>query len=186
MLIREAEQSDFGELGDVRVAAYLADGFLSADSDYVPHLRALGSDGLGEVLVAAGDRDGRILGTVMLVGWPHGEILTGPGEAEIRALAVRRDARGAGIGKALVAAVIDRAAGRGVRYLVLSTQPGMKAAHRLYEQAGFTRLPERDWSPMPGVDLLAYRLVLDDGSPVRGGQEAAGRRVSGAASAGEQ
>jgi hypothetical protein len=32
----------------------------------------------------------------------------------------------------------------------------MTSAHRLYERLGFTRLPERDWSPMPGIDLLVY------------------------------
>jgi hypothetical protein len=32
----------------------------------------------------------------------------------------------------------------------------MTAAHRLYERLGFHRLPERDWSPVPGVDLLVY------------------------------
>jgi hypothetical protein len=44
---------------------------------------------------------------------------------------------------------------------VLLTQTEMKAAHRLYDEAGFARLPERDWSPEPGVKLLAYGLVLD-------------------------
>jgi hypothetical protein len=37
----------------------------------------------------------------------------------------------------------------------------MTAAQHLYEDAGFVRLPERDWSPAPGVNLLAYGLALD-------------------------
>jgi hypothetical protein len=36
----------------------------------------------------------------------------------------------------------------------------MAAAHRLYERLGFTRLPERDWSPLLGVDLLVYARDL--------------------------
>ena len=36
----------------------------------------------------------------------------------------------------------------------------MRTAHRLYERAGFVRLPERDWSPVPGVNLLVYGLRL--------------------------
>jgi hypothetical protein len=36
----------------------------------------------------------------------------------------------------------------------------MRSAHRLYERLGFTRLPERDWSPMPGTDLLVYTREL--------------------------
>jgi len=144
----------------VRLAAYVADGYLSPQSTYAPMLRALGADGRSLVLVAV--RDGRILGTVMLQGGPApAETVAGPGEAEIRALAVVPEVRGSGLGRALLTSVIDRAAADGVRRLVLLTQPDMKAAHHLYETAGFTRLPERDWSPEPGVTLLAYALDLD-------------------------
>jgi len=144
----------------VRLAAYVADGYLSPQSTYAPMLQALGADGRSLVLVAV--RDGRILGTVMLQGGPApAETVAGPGEAEIRALAVVPEVRGSGLGRALLTSVIDRAAADGVRRLVLLTQPDMKAAHHLYETAGFTRLPERDWSPEPGVTLLAYALDLD-------------------------
>ena len=34
------------------------------------------------------------------------------------------------------------------------------AAQRLYQRAGFRRLPDRDWSPAPGVTLLAYGMDL--------------------------
>jgi ribosomal protein S18 acetylase RimI-like enzyme len=97
----------------------------------------------------------------MLQSWPHsGEILTGPQEAEIRALAVVPEARGTGLGRTLLAAVVARAAAAGVQRLMLLTQPDMTAAHHLYETAGFTRVPERDWTPEPGVRLLAYALDL--------------------------
>jgi ribosomal protein S18 acetylase RimI-like enzyme len=160
MHIRDAHQDEFDEIGEIRVGAYLADGFLSADSGYAPHLRELGADGSGHVLVAVG-ADGKLIGTVMLLPWPEGGNLTrAPGEAEIRALAVRPEARGAGIGRALVAQAMDMASRHGVRDLLLLTQPEMKVAHRLYEAAGFARLPERDWSPEPGINLLAYGLRL--------------------------
>jgi ribosomal protein S18 acetylase RimI-like enzyme len=61
--------------------------------------------------------------------------------------------------------VIERAAGDGVRHLTLLTQPEMVGAQRLYERAGFRRLPSRDWSPAPGVTLLAYGLRLSSGVP---------------------
>ena len=61
--------------------------------------------------------------------------------------------------------MIERAAREGIRHLVLLTQTDMKAAHHLYEEAGFSRLPERDWSPEPGVTLLAYGLVLEPDQP---------------------
>lgn len=162
----------------MRLAAYLAHGFLSPQSPYAPTLRALGADGFGEVLVAVereqaesfgpatdGEQQGsgrrRILGTVMVQGWPQaGDILAGPGEAEIRALAVVPEAQGTGLGRRLLDAVIARAAAAGVRRLVLLTQPDMKAAQHLYEQVGFSRLPDRDWSPEPGLTLLAYALDI--------------------------
>lgn len=163
MLIREAHQGEYLEVGDIRVGAYLADGFLTADADYVSRLRELGTDGIGQVLVALDGEPGPLLGTVMIRCWPHGgQLLAGPDEAEIRALAVRPEAQGAGVGRALLSAVIGRAGGDGVRHLVLATQPDMLAAQHLYEQAGFVRLPSRDWSPEPGVELLAYGLWLTE------------------------
>lgn len=159
MLIRDALPAEMGEVGDIRVAAYETGGFLSADSGYAPTLRGLGTDGSGHVLVAL-DGDA-ILGTVMLQTWPHtGQTVTGPHEAEIRALAVRPHAQGGGIGRRLLYAAINRAADLDVSHLVLCTEPEMRPAHRLYEQAGFARLPERDWSPAPDVCLLVYGLML--------------------------
>jgi hypothetical protein len=36
----------------------------------------------------------------------------------------------------------------------------MAVAHRLYGRLGFIRLPERDFRPLPGVDLLASAVQL--------------------------
>jgi ribosomal protein S18 acetylase RimI-like enzyme len=161
MLIRDAHQDEFAEIGEIRVGAYLADGFLSPSSGYATRLRELGADGLGPVLVAVDEATRALIGTVMLQVWPEGgEVVKAPAEGEIRALAVRSDARGAGAGRALLEAIIERARKASVQHLLLLTQPEMKAAHHLYEEAGFLRLPERDWSPEPGVSLLAYGLVL--------------------------
>jgi ribosomal protein S18 acetylase RimI-like enzyme len=163
--IRDARPDELEAVGEIRVAAYLADGFLSADSAYAPRLRALGADGDGDVLVAVSeDADGtgrdEILGTVMIRSWPGGDLLRTADEAEVRALAVAPDARGLGIGRKLVSSVIDRARAIGVRHLVLASQPDMVRAHHLYVEAGFTRLPERDWAPLPGLTLLAFGLRL--------------------------
>jgi len=87
-----------------------------------------------------------------------------PGEAEIRTLAVRREARGRGAGEALVRACVDRArATAGCSSVVLSSQRAMHSAHRLYERLGFVRTPERDWNPLPELDdvtLITYKLTL--------------------------
>ena len=44
--------------------------------------------------------------------------------------------------------------------MVISTGDNMTAAHRRYEALGFRRAPDLDWSPLPGVKLLAYLLDL--------------------------
>jgi ribosomal protein S18 acetylase RimI-like enzyme len=75
-------------------------------------------------------------------------------------LAVSAAARGKGVGGALVRACIDRARESGFTGLRLSTQRNMGPAHRIYVRIGFERTPERDWSPVPGVDLLTYALTL--------------------------
>jgi len=161
MVIRDAYPAELGEIGELRLAAYLADGFLAPESGYALRLRELGGDGLGPVLVAVGGDNGPLLGTVMLQAWPDaGPVVQGPGEGEIRALAVRPEVQGAGVGRALLAAVIDRAVREGIRHLLLSTQPDMKAAQHLYREAGFSRLPDRDWSPEPADPLLVYGMLL--------------------------
>jgi ribosomal protein S18 acetylase RimI-like enzyme len=160
------------DVGEIRLAAYLAGGFISEDSGYAPTLRALGADGSGHVLVAvdgAGRLTGRgesILGTVMLQTWPQaGEVVTGPHEAEIRALAVRPHAQGRGVGRELLHQVMERASALGIARLVLCTEQAMRAAHHLYERAGFSRLPDRDWSPAAGVTLLVYGRDLTSPEP---------------------
>jgi ribosomal protein S18 acetylase RimI-like enzyme len=155
VIVRDARPDELADVGNLRVSAYLADGFLAETSGYLPILRALSGD-----VLAAVDA-GEILGTVTLLRWPDaGNLVRKPGEAEIRALAVAPHARGRGIGAALVAAVIERAGHGGVRQLLLLTMPEMRAAHHLYTRAGFGRLPERDWAPEPGRTLLAFGLSL--------------------------
>jgi len=160
--VRDAQPGEFGQIGELRVAAYQADGFLSETSTYADTLRVLGMDGTGEILAAV---DGaHILGTVTLVNWPHGgEVLRAPGEGEVRALAVASTARGRGIGRALLAAVMRRAAVREVRELLLLTQPDMLAAQHLYAEAGFQRLLHRDYEYAPGHRLLAFGMPMPRG-----------------------
>jgi ribosomal protein S18 acetylase RimI-like enzyme len=57
---------------------------------------------------------------------------------------------------------------------VLLTQADMRAAQRLYQRAGFRRLPDRDWSPRPGITLLAYGLPLNAAALDKGNQREPG------------
>jgi ribosomal protein S18 acetylase RimI-like enzyme len=181
VIVRDARPGELAEVGELRVRAYQAGGFLAAKSDYEPVLRALGTAGDGTVLVAVSpDDDSRILGTVMLQPAPHaGEIAADRDEAEIRALAVVPGGQGRGTGTALLRAVIELARQQGVRHLVLLTQAGMRTAQHLYELAGFRRLPERDWSPAPGISLLAYGLLLAEAAALRPPGRPPGQQTAG-------
>lgn len=160
LTVREARPDELGVVGEITVAAYVTDGHMPADADYVHELRAADRRAAhATVLVACGEEG--VLGAVTYA--EHGSAyaeLAGPGEAEIRMLAVDPAARGHGAGRALVVACVERARAAGCTALVLSTQPSMTTAHRIYQGLGFVRTPERDWLPVPEVELLAYRLQL--------------------------
>ncbi|EFL17518.1 GNAT family N-acetyltransferase [Streptomyces sp. C] len=160
--IRTAREDEYGRLGEITGAAYSGDGLLDLNDDdtYLNVLRDVaGRAGDGEVLVAV--EDGRVLGGVTFAA-PGSRLadVAGPEEAEFRMLAVAPEARGKGVGEALVRACTERARALGVRALVLSTQPAMLGAQRIYGRLGFVRTPELDWSPIPALKLLTYRLEL--------------------------
>jgi len=133
----------------------------AAESDYVVKLRdAAARDREAELWVAVSSED-EVLGTVTICheGSPWREIARGD-EGEFRMLAVSPAAQGEGVGAALVRLCIDRFRESGAPGIVLSTLHQMSPAHRLYARHGFVRAPDRDWSPVPGVDLVAYHLDL--------------------------
>jgi ribosomal protein S18 acetylase RimI-like enzyme len=161
VMIERARPDQYDDIAALIDDVYVHGGFTGADSPYRDTLRDVaGRATRTPVLVAIGG-DGRVVGSVTYAehGVPDAHV-AGPGEAEIRMLAVARDARHHGAGTALVDACIDLARTAGARRVRLSTEPEMTDAHRLYERIGFVRTPERDWSPWPGGTLLAYVLDL--------------------------
>ncbi|CAM5290782.1 MULTISPECIES: GNAT family N-acetyltransferase [Streptomyces] len=166
LLIRPATPADHDTVAEITAQAYLQDGLLDfGESDaYLGELRDVAKRAAAAEVLVAVEHD-RVIGGVTFVpsGGPMADI-AGPGEAEIRMLAVDRAARGRGAGEALVRACVDRArATEGCVRVVLSSQRTMHAAHRLYERLGFVRTPERDWNPLPELDditLVTYELTL--------------------------
>ncbi|ANZ38230.1 GNAT family N-acetyltransferase [Lentzea guizhouensis] len=156
LLIRPAREADLAAVGALTLSAYRGDGLLVSES-YGEQLTDAATRHRDAELLVAVDDDGEVLGsvTVALPGTPFAEI-SAPGEVEFRMLAVSPAARGRGVGEALVHAVCNRALAAGATRVVLSSSPAMRSAHRLYERLGFARAPERDWSPLPGVVLVAY------------------------------
>jgi len=156
--VREALPSEYTEVGDLTAGAYLAEGF--AGADYAQTLRDVASRA-AEAVVLVAVLDGDLVGAVTVAtrGGPYAENAE-PGDAVMRMLVTDPAARGHGVGTALVQAALDRARQDGCTVMRLSTQEVMKAAHRIYERAGFTRTPERDWRPEPDLLLWTYELPL--------------------------
>ncbi|MEM1307100.1 MAG: GNAT family N-acetyltransferase [Pseudomonadota bacterium] len=92
---------------------------------------------VGAVMLVARDSDGRALGC--------GAVLCQPsGDGEIKRMWVQPDARGHGVGRQLLRALIDEAGRRQVRVLRLETGPHQEEALGLYRAFGF-----EDCSPFP-------------------------------------
>lgn len=163
LVVRRAEPADHPAVARLTVAAYEADGQLKGETGYGAVLADVATRAeTGEVLVAVDEATGEVLGAVtfVLAGTPYAE-LSGPGEAEFRMLAVDPAAQGRGAGAALARACVARATELGRTAVVICVRSGMAtAAHRLYARLGFVRAPEKDWSPLAGVELLGLRLEL--------------------------
>jgi len=164
-VVREAEGDEVVRAGEVVAAAYLADGL--ASERYAARLRASRERAQAGRLVVAVAADARVVGTVTYAraGSPLAELCQADpdGGAELRMLGVLPQARGRGVADALVRWCVTRARADGARRLLLSTQVEMRAAQRLYGRLGFTRRPDLDWTPEPGVQLLGLQLELPAG-----------------------
>jgi len=163
--LRQADEDDLEAVGRITVEAYRDDGFLDADTDYLEELADAATRARdAEVWVAV---DGaQVLGSVTFcrTGTPWAE-LAQDNEGEFRMLSVASAARRRGVAEALVTRCVERSRELGYDALVLCSMKEMATAHRLYGRLGFRPLPERDWSPVEGIDLLAFILRLDDPGP---------------------
>ena len=164
--IRGARPSDRGPIEAVTLAAYqeyaaqMPEHWELYRQNIVSTLAAVEP---GNQMVA--EREGRIIGSVLL--YPAGTVLGTPRGVsitlvvpEVRLLAVAPAARGLGVGVALMRECIRRARSSGAPALTLHTTDMMRAAMRMYEGMGFTRAPELDLRPLPGVFAKGYRLGL--------------------------
>jgi putative acetyltransferase len=85
----------------------------------------------------------------------------GPGHAEIKSMHTAAEARGRGVGRALLSHLLDTARARGYRRVSLETgtTPGFAAARALYESVGF--VPTGPFSDYPETgDNCFYARTL--------------------------
>jgi GNAT superfamily N-acetyltransferase len=156
--IRPALPEEYDAVGELTVDAYSHDGYVRGD--YAMTLRAAADRAAKAELWVAADSSG-LLGTVTYC--PVGSVYREIGlddEGEFRMLGVAGRARGLGVGTALTERCIERTRELGLHRLVMSSATYMTTAHRIYERLGFVRIPDRDWSPIAGVDLFAFALDL--------------------------
>ena len=146
LAVRPCEDADWDAVIKLLRRVYVQDGYTSQSHATQAYTRQLLAAG-GLTLVA--HDASTILGTVVLIsqGSPLSQ-LANESEAEFRLLAVAPESRGRGVGGRLVRECIARAsaAPHPAQRVIICTQPGMKAAQRLYERCGFQRLPSRDFS----------------------------------------
>jgi ribosomal protein S18 acetylase RimI-like enzyme len=162
--IRDVRSHELDTTAEIMVAAYRE--YVPPDAPpllqgYLDEIRDVRSRLAESTLILAED-GGQILGAVTYYGdatrephapWPAGW-------ANFRLLAVAPSARGKGIGRALTEECLARARATGRSTIGLHTTQMMQVARAMYERMGFVRVPEFDFSPMPGFLVMAYGLTL--------------------------
>ncbi|MGU3493814.1 GNAT family N-acetyltransferase [Xanthobacteraceae bacterium A53D] len=83
------------------------------------------------------------------------------GVCEMKRLYVAPEGRGAGLGRALVARILQRAREIGYAQMRLDTLEGMATAQALYAEAGFAPIEPYYATPVPGTVFMGLRLGPD-------------------------
>ncbi|NMR30329.1 GNAT family N-acetyltransferase [Crystallibacter degradans] len=159
--IRPATEADYDDVARITREAYVHGGHIAEGDGYL--------DMLGDVahrarhaIVWVAELDGKVAGSVALTleGQEYSDIARA-GELEFRMLAVDPAIQRAGIGRAMVEAIVDYARTvEGVHSVSLTSIENMTNAHRLYESLGFERIRERDWKH-EDTGLFVFVKILE-------------------------
>lgn len=163
LILRDANASDKDAIETITVAAYVqyAERMGPLWQVYLQDIQeTLAEPEPAEQIVA--EQGGKVVGTVLL--YPAGEAFEGTADQaapEVRLLAVPPEARGLGVGKALMEECLRRARASGVKAVTLHTNEIMAVAMAMYERMGFQRAPELDFNPTPEIVIKGYRYDLE-------------------------
>ncbi|MBN9612037.1 MAG: GNAT family N-acetyltransferase [Actinobacteria bacterium] len=167
--IRRARPEEFDAIDELIRQAYAHDYGPSDESGDPMHRARVRAEDF-DVWVAV-EGEASLLGSVTTRrrGGPSLHEDVAPDELDLRLLGVSPAARRRGIGAALMGHVASEASRSGFDWVFLKTAPNMRGAHRLYEQLGFARVPDRDGLWIGGnkvLDLFSYRSAAsaEDGS----------------------
>lgn len=180
MAIRRAAASDLPALALLERQAF-------GEAAYPAFFFRQALDALGRSFLVAD-------GPAGVSGYGLGSLEAGSTEAWVLSLAVAAEARGAGLGRALMVALNEELEGRGARAVLVHVAPDNLPARRLYRELGFEQVALVEGCFGPGRDRLVLRRSprpteapsaegeVKEGS--RGG--GARRRVGGSPSPGRQ
>jgi GNAT superfamily N-acetyltransferase len=165
LYVRNAHEDERRAIREITLAAYeqYANKMPSGQWEYYRQniLETLAKAGLNESIVAVQDKI--VVGSVLL--YPaeanvYTDMLDDTHWPEIRLLATKPDARGQGIGRALMAECVQRARSTGSTRLGLHTTDMMQVAQRMYIGMGFVHTPALDFHPSEDVLVKGYLLHL--------------------------
>ena len=172
LTIRDAREEDLDAVSGLLLDAYTQ--YMPAAGEAITAKERAGWEGyrqniadvwsrapISSTIIA--ERDGKLLGSVNYYApgqadsvndaWPEGW-------ASVRVLGVSPQARGLGIGRALMEECLRRARADGATTMALHTTTLMNVARAMYLRLGFTRIPEYDFHPTPDFTVEAYELKL--------------------------
>jgi GNAT superfamily N-acetyltransferase len=159
--IRPATEADYEDVARITREAYVRGGHIAEGDGYLDMLGDVAHRARHAVVWVA-ELEGKVAGSVALTfeGQEYSDIARA-GELEFRMLAVDPRIQRAGIGRAMVEAIVDYARTvEGIHAVSLTSIENMTNAHRLYESLGFERIRERDWKH-EDVGLFVFVKTLE-------------------------
>jgi len=168
LIVRDARLDERSAIRDLTLTAYAEYARIMQPSAWAGLKQAITDalDGTEPTERIVAERNGKLMGSVLLyppAADAYGDLTERAHWPEVRLLSVAPEARGQGIGRALLEECVRRARQSGASLLGLHTSESMKVALKLYERMGFVRAPEYDFQPEGAELVQAFLLPLERG-----------------------